>query len=216
MSKTDADEREVTTEWGAGLTRWLPVNVSVRRTITDRWKARVDDFGAKVVEESSLSADQAAQRLADNEMLADACFAAAEKAGRTADGDFRGRLARPVAAGLRDDALVDETSYYLSVLTQLEPIHLRYLAANIEAERRLAQAGKPGTATVDFAASLAVIPPTIASSVAERLHAVSLLTDRLHGDMVNWTKVPRGAFAVTEAGHALMAYCEQQLPDQER
>jgi hypothetical protein len=214
MSDRGPDEREVTTEWGAGLTRWLPVSLSVKRTITDRWKARVDDFGAKVVEEAGLSADDAAQRLADNEVLADACIAAADKAGRTADGHFRGGLAKLVAAGLRDDALVDESSYYLSVLTELEPVHLRYLAANIKAERQLAQAGQPGNASVDFVATLAAIPPTIASSVAERLHAVSLLTDRMRGGMIDWTKIPRGAFAVTEAGYALMRYCEQHLPDQ--
>ena len=76
-----------------------------------------------------------------------------------------------------------------SVLTQLEPIHLRYLAATIKAEQAIAAgSGGAGNPTVTFVATMAKMPPEIAASAAERLHAFALLTDRLGGDMVNWTR----------------------------
>lgn len=216
MSESRApDEREVTTEWGAGLTRWLPLNLSVKRTITNRWKTRVEDFGAETAEAAGLTPEQVAQRLEVSEPLSDAFISGAEKAGRTFDADYRSSLARLVAAGLRDDAKIDEASYYLSVLTQLEPVHLRYLAANVKAQEVLSAAGKTGNPSVVFVGQMAQMPAAIASSVAERLHASSLLTDRLRGDMVNWTELPLGAFAVTEAGQELLKYCGTVLPGTE-
>jgi hypothetical protein len=209
--KPEPDEREVITEWGAGIARWLPLDLSVKRTITNRWKTRVDDFGSQAAAGADLSREQVAQRLEDNEVLSDTFLGAAEKAGRTADQSYRSSLARLVAAGLRDDARVDEAAYFTSVLTQLEPVHLRYLAANVKAHEVLSAAGKAGNPTVEFVSSLAKIPVVVAASVAERLHAFSLLTDRLRGDMVDWKAVPLGAFAVTDAGRALLAYCEQRL-----
>ncbi len=211
VEQPEPDEREVTTEWGAGITRWLPIDLSVKRTITNRWKTRVDDFGSQAAEGAGMTHEQVAQRLEDNEVLSDAFLGAADKAGRTADPEFRSSLARLIAAGLRDDARVDQTVYYTSVLTQLEPVHLRYLTANVKAHEVLSAAGKTGNPTVEFVSSMAGIPVVVASSVAERLHAFSLLTDRLGGDMVDWKAVPLGAFAVTDVGRAVLAYCEQQL-----
>jgi hypothetical protein len=152
-----------------------------------------------------------------HEELADAYISAGEKAVRTSDGDFRDGLARLIAAGLRDDAKIDAVSYYISVLTQLEPIHLRFLVANFKAEQAItSNPGGGGNPTVAFVAALAQIPPEIAASAAERLHAFALLTDRLKGDMVNWTGDPLGAFAITDVGKALLAYCEaSDQPDSE-
>ena len=103
------------------------------------------------------------------------------------------------------------------MLSQLEPVHLRYLVANIKAEQAItASPGTDGNPTVTFVASVADMPPEIAASAAEGLHAFALLTDRLKGDMVNWSGDPLGAFAVTELGRSLLAYCEaSDHPDPE-
>lgn len=43
--------------------------------------------------------------------------------------DFRQSLARVIAAGLHDDARIDEVAYMTSVRVQLEPVHIRCLDA---------------------------------------------------------------------------------------
>jgi hypothetical protein len=213
----EPDDREVTTEVSAGIAKWLPVEVSIKRTITNRWSRRGEEFTRRVGEYAEAAPELVESRFEQHEELADAYITAGEKAVRTSDDDFRDGLARLIAAGLRDDAKVDAVSYYVSVLTQLEPIHLRYLAATIKAEKAIAAgSGGGGNPTVTFVATMAKMPPEIAASAAERLHAFALLTDRLRGDMVNWTGDPLGAFAVTELGRALLAYCEaSDHPDSE-
>ncbi|HZW45826.1 MAG TPA: hypothetical protein VFF32_15850 [Dermatophilaceae bacterium] len=213
----EPDDREVTTEVSAGIAKWLPVEVSIKRTITNRWSRRGDEFTRRVGEYAGASPEQVEDRFEQEEELADAYITAGEKAVRTSDGDFRDGLARLIAAGLRDDAKVDAVSYYVAVLSQLEPVHLRYLVANIKAEQAItASPGTDGNPTVTFVASVADMPPEIAASAAEGLHAFALLTDRLKGDMVNWSGDPLGAFAVTELGRSLLAYCEaSDHPDPE-
>jgi hypothetical protein len=215
--KGEPDDREVTTEVSAGISKWLPVTVSIKRTITNRWSHRGDEFTRRVGEYAEAAPEQVEACFEQHEELADAYISAGEKAVRTSDDDFRDGLARLIAAGLRDDAKIDSVSYYISVLTQLEPIHLRFLVANLKAEQAItSNPGGGGNPTVTFVAALAQIPPEIAASAAERLHAFALLTDRLKGDMVNWTGDPLGAFAITEVGKALLAYCEaSDQPDSE-
>jgi hypothetical protein len=209
----EPDVREVSTELSAGIAKWLPVEVSIKRTITNRWSRRGEEFTRRVGEYADAAPEQVEARFNQHEELADAYITAGEKAVRTSDDGFRDGLARLIAAGLRDDAKVDAVSFYVSVLAQLEPIHLRYLAANIKAEQAIAaSSGGGGNPTVTFVATVAEMPPEIASSAAERLHAFGMLTDRLLGDMVNWTGDPLGAFAVTDVGRALLAYCEASDP----
>jgi hypothetical protein len=132
-------------------------------------------------------------RFEQHEEPVDAYITAGEKAVRTSDDGFRDGLARLIAAGLRDDAKVDAVSYYVSLLTQVDPIHLRYLPANIKAEQAIAAgSGGGGNPTVTFVATLAEVPPEIARSAAERLHAFALLTDRLRGDMVTGRVIHSG------------------------
>ncbi|MGH3986577.1 MAG: hypothetical protein ACRDWY_15230 [Actinomycetes bacterium] len=202
-------DREVTTEVSAGIAKWLPVEISIKRTITNRWSRRGKEFTRKVGEYADATPEHLEDRLEHNEELADAYITAGERAVRTSNAEFRDGLARLIAAGLRDDAKIDAISYYVSVLSQLEPMHVRYLAANVKAEQMIAaRPGSSGNPTVKFVATVAQMPPEIAGSAAERLHAFGLLTDRLRGDMVNWTGEPLGAFATTDVGKALLAYCE--------
>jgi hypothetical protein len=205
---------EVSTQYKAGL-RWLPVELSVTRTITRRWQERGAQYAETVAEMAGASSDELEARIEQHEVLGDAFLSAGEKAVRTADPDYRGALARTVAAGLADEARIDEASYYTSLLVQLEPVHLRVLAATQRAEEALRATGKTGNPTVEFVAKLAAAPATIVSSASERLHSLSLLTDRLRGDMVDWSKTPLGAFAVTDAGRELLANCTKLLPDEE-
>lgn len=206
MTADDKPDREVTTELSAGLARWLPVSLSIRRTVTERWAKRGAEFSQSVGQYADATPDEVEERLGADERLGDSYFTAGEKAVRSSDAEFRGALARLVAAGLRDDALVDEVAYFVSVLSQLEPAHLRLLAALDEAGQRSETRAVPSVRYVGLRAGMA---PHIASSAAERLHSLSLITDRLDGEMLSWGQDTLGFFGVTDAGLALLRYCEQ-------
>jgi hypothetical protein len=207
------ESREVSTQYKAGL-RWLPVEFSVTRTITKRWQRRGSQYAEAVAEIAGVTDAELQERVEQHELFGDTFIAGGEKAVRTGDADFRTVLARTVAAGMGDDAKVDEAAYYTSLLVQLEPVHLRVLAATQRAEKALSAAGKTGNPTVEFVAKVAGVPAVIVSSASERLHSLSLLTDRLRGDMIDWSRIPLGAFGLTDAGHAVLANCDELLSDE--
>jgi hypothetical protein len=209
----EPDEREIATEYSAGLARWLPLDLSIKRTITDRWKRRAEEFPANVAKYAGVDGfDAISERIEASEVLSEAFVDAGFKATRSPDQEFREALARLVAAGLHDDAVIDEVAYYVSIAVQLDPVHIRLLAAYEAYDRPDVR----GNILVSALAPDLDIPVPVASSAAEHLHSMSLLTDRLHGDMVNWTPDPAGAFAITPTGRALLEFClelETEEPD---
>lgn len=148
--------------------------------------------------------------LESSETRTDTYVAAGEKALHTADRPFRQSLAALVAAGLRDDLKVDEVAYLVSVLTQLEPVHLALLKGFMSARESKWQ--DPGYPTLSFAvrhvAESLKVPLYVGKSAAERLLALWLLTDRKDGQAMSWGPEKMGGYSITEAGASLLSYCE--------
>jgi hypothetical protein len=189
-----------------GMPAWLPVQFVLKLSLTRKWQSRATRFAEDVMARSGLDADEIGRRLERSEPLADATFQAAEKVVRTGDAEIHSGLAALIAAGLSDDALVDDAAYYTSVLAQLEPVHLRLLKAFGDAEAVIA--ATVGTLSARTVGGGVGISAAVAQGAAERLHGLSLLTDRLQGDMVNWAgKDGDSFFRITAAGHELLSFC---------
>jgi hypothetical protein len=102
------------------LPPWLPFDASLKLSYARKWQTRVDEFGADVTSRSGLDAEEVAARLDENEVLGDAALQAVMKVARTSDWGIHAGLSALISAALRDDALVDASAYYVSVLAQLE------------------------------------------------------------------------------------------------
>ncbi|WP_143696603.1 hypothetical protein [Williamsia muralis] len=207
----DPEEREVTTELSAGISKWMPLDLSWSRKITQRWTARSQEFADDVSGLSGLSSEEIGQRVDESEELGEALFDAGEKAVRTPDRTFRSGLARLVVAGLRDNALVDEAVYLTSILKQLEPVHLRVLrhaahAPFVDKDHKIVGFGK--WVRPAYIEQVANLEPLIVRSSAMRLESLGLFSQRNDdGDVLRWSKSPGGYWWVTDVGRKLLDYC---------
>jgi hypothetical protein len=76
-----------------------------------------------------MSIDDLESRVLEADGAVDVLATAAERAQQCGDTEYRDTLARLVAAALIDPARLDPVAYYITRLVQLEPIHIRILAA---------------------------------------------------------------------------------------
>jgi len=134
---------------------------------------------------------------------------------RSSDSLHRDMLARTIAAGLRDDALVDEAIYYTDLIAQLAPVHLRLLDAFDAYERRFRPSAPPIDQKVESLIEVRQIcedtqvPYDVACSAAERLRSIGMLADvsEQSGHGIFEIGTDSESFRITQRGSALLTFC---------
>lgn len=116
------------TDWGS-VPDWLNVGLALAggSAIARRRRQRVADFRQLVEDASGMAADEVLRRMEANPEVEEVIARAIEAAAITAHDEKRELLAKVVAAGLHDDAVVDETLLMVRTIDNIEPAHLRAL-----------------------------------------------------------------------------------------
>jgi len=128
MEDRPRDERELNAGLELHTPSWLPggnAMVRYRRV----WDKRLEQFANTVATSAGMSINDLEARALEADGVVDVLATAAERAQQRGDPEYRDTLAGLVAAALIDPARLDPVAYYVSRLVQLEPIHIRLLAA---------------------------------------------------------------------------------------
>ena len=115
-------------DWGS-VPDWLSVGPSLAggSAIVKRRRQRVAGFRELVEAASGMAADEVLRKVEENPEVEEVVTRAIEGAAITAHDEKRELLARVVAAGLLDDALVDETLLLVRTIDNIDPPHIRAL-----------------------------------------------------------------------------------------
>lgn len=133
----EPDETEVKKTYALGL-KWLPVEASLRREVTQRWAGRAAD----VLQQVEVEPDVLAGRLRESEALDAGLSAAFDAAAKTALAAKRRLLGRLINQAVLDDAKVDDATLRVGILGQIDAPHVRALEVVYRAELAARSAGE--------------------------------------------------------------------------
>lgn len=224
MPKDEPDEIETTTSYSGGLQWWVPLKLGVERTVTKRWFKRAAQFGDEVSTAARMTTDQITARIDESEAVGDLVGQSIQRALESSDKPYIAGLAGLVAAGLKDDAMIEEVAYLLSILRLLEPVHLRVLRSFTDlCDEQIRTLGPTGQGQITEMVRLSTMAQAlhlqrfVALSCAQRLVGLSLLEDTFEGSLVVPVK-PDGSFDIdgeteqfhpTEMGRRLLDHCRR-------
>lgn len=130
----------------------VPVAVALleawREKFQKHQEKRREDLVRAASKESSMDAEEAVRRIADDDRLTFLALEALEAASRTRLDSKAAALGRSLGAILQDDARIDKESIWVRILSVIEPPHLRVLKYFVNG-RKLREGGTYWTPGVE-------------------------------------------------------------------
>jgi hypothetical protein len=141
-----------------------------------------------------------------------------EAATRTGIEAKRRLLARAAAAALQNDEKVDQASLIVSVMSRLEPVHIRALGRLAEAATSSRDQDEKQTSKVMIAASEAEAVPILATLIQTGVAIPATVVSRFDGTAVASSDVGGGVLVhdVSDFGYRLLGQLRAADEDSER
>ena len=184
--------------------------------IAERVRYRAEITAREICE--SVGADTVLTRIGENPELEALLTQAIEAATRTGMEAKRRLLARAAAAALQDDEKVDPASLIISVMSQLEPVHIRALARLAAASTSSRDSDEKQRSQAMIAASEAEAVPVLATLIQTGVAIPTAMVSQFNGTIAPAAGIGGSVLVhnVSTFGYSLLGQLRAADEDSER